>query len=470
MKDILIILFALACVSIIISCQQENTVMEDEKTTTNYLNESPEDFNSRMEWWRDARFGMFIHWGAYAVPAGVYKDQEIKGIGEWIMKHGQVPIPEYEEFARQFNPAKFNGEEWVRIAKNAGMKYIVITSKHHDGFSIWDSEVSDYNIVDYGSYGKDVLKALSAACKKEGIALGFYHSIMDWHHPDAQSKSYLMSDSLIHQKGNPDFPRYLKEYMKPQVKELIDNFDPAILWFDGEWTQEFTHEQGLELYQYVRSLKPEILINNRVDTGRKGMQGMNEEGEDYAGDFGTPEQEILEGTSVFDWESCMTMNDTWGFKKNDHNWKSSELLIHNLIDVTAKGGNYLLNVGPTAEGEIPQPSVERLNEMGDWLAINGEAIYATEKLTNSYKEGEKIRYTKKKGEPVYYAIALEKPAGSIVFNNVKPDEGSSIYLLGSDQALEWSATDGGGITVNFPMSALENSNYAWVFKITGKEL
>ncbi len=469
MRKIFFNLMALACFTIIFSCQQKNTVVEDEQASTNYLNESPEDFNNRMEWWRDARFGMFIHWGAYAVPAGMYDGKEVKGIGEWIMKHGQIPIGEYEQFARQFNPVKFDAEEWVQIAKNAGMKYIVITSKHHDGFALWDSEVSDYNIVDYGSYGKDVLKALSSACKKEGIALGFYHSIMDWHHPDAQSQSYLMSDSLIHPKGNPDFPRYLEEYMKPQVKELIDNFDPAILWFDGEWTQEFTHEQGLELYQYVRSLKPEILINNRVDTGRRGMQGMNEEGDDYAGDFGTPEQEILEGTSVFDWESCMTMNDTWGFKVNDHNWKSAELLIHNLIDVTAKGGNYLLNVGPTAEGEIPKPSVERLKEMGDWLGINGEAIYNTEKLNRSYKEGENIRYIKRKGEQVFYAVSFEKPGPTISFNKLMPNEGSSIYLLGFGQPLEWTFSEDDGLKIQIPQDAISALNYAWTFKMTGEE-
>jgi len=451
------------------SCQGVENTEEVELPDANYLDESSEDFNNRIRWWRDARFGMFIHWGAYAVPAGVYKDQEIQGIGEWIMKHGQVPISEYEEFARQFNPVKFDAEEWVRIAKNAGMKYIVITSKHHDGFSLWDSKVSDYNIVDYAPYGKDVLQALSEACQKEGIVLGFYHSIMDWHHPDAQSQSYLESDSLIHTNGNPDFPRYLEEYMKPQVKELIDNFDPAILWFDGEWTQEFTHEQGQDLYQYVRSLKPDILINNRVDTGRKGMQGMNQEGEDYAGDFGTPEQEILEGTSVFDWESCMTMNDTWGFKANDDNWKSTSLLIHNLIDVTAKGGNYLLNVGPTAEGEIPLPSVERLEQMGKWLTTNGEAIYGTEKLANSYMEGDKIRYTKKKGEPVYYAMTLEKPAGSIVFNNVKPKEGSSIYLLGHEEPLEWIFSDDDGLKIQIPQDAISDLEYAWTFRVSGQE-
>ena len=163
------------------------------------------------------------------------------------------------------------------------------------------------------------------------------------------------------------FPSTLKIISNPNSKELIDNYDPDILWFDGEWINDFTHEMGLDLYQFVRTLKPDIIINNRVDKGRKGMAGMNREDQKYAGDFGTPEQEILEGTSAMDWESCMTMNDTWGFKSFDHNWKSDEMLIHNLVDITAKGGNYLLNVGPTAEGLIPSPSIERLEKIGNGL-------------------------------------------------------------------------------------------------------
>ena len=227
-----------------------------------------------MKWWRDARFGMFIHWGAYSVPAGIHKGKEVKGIGEWIQYYEKIPAKEYETYAKQFNPDKFDADAWAKTMKEAGMKYVVITSKHHDGFSLWNSKVSDYDIVDFAPYGKDVLKALSEACKKQGIKFGLYHSIMDWHHPDAQYDSFLRNkeDTIGYKKK---FTLYLENYMKPQVKELIENYDPSILWFDGEWVSEFTHEQGKELYQYVRSLKPDILINNRVDKGRQGMQGMN---------------------------------------------------------------------------------------------------------------------------------------------------------------------------------------------------
>ncbi|MHC4085857.1 MAG: alpha-L-fucosidase [Planctomycetota bacterium] len=338
--------------------------------------ETKQQRDERMQWWREARFGMFIHWGVYSVPAGTYKGKQIAGIGEWIMENANIPVAEYVKYAKQFNPVKFNAEQWVQIARNAGMKYIVITSKHHDGFCLWDSKVSDYDIMDTAPFKRDILKELSVACKKHDVRLCFYHSIMDWHHPDAQAPFYPnYNDS---KRTNPNFSRYVKTYMKPQLKELITNYGPlGVLWFDGEWIKDWTEPQGIDLYNYVQSLQPDILINNRVGKGRKSMQGMTKEGY-FAGDFGTPEQEIPPtGLSGVDWETCMTMNDTWGFKSYDDNWKSKEDLIRKLVDIASKGGNFLLNVGPTSEGLIPQASVERLAAMGEWMAKNSESIYGT---------------------------------------------------------------------------------------------
>lgn len=433
-----------------------------------YLNETQDEIDARMQWWRDARFGMFIHWGAYATPAGVYKGEPVPGIGEWIMNRAQIPIPEYEVFVAQFNPVQFDAEEWVRIAKDAGMKYIIITSKHHDGFGIWDSQVSNYDIMDAAPFERDVLKELADAARKEGIRLGFYHSIMDWHHPDAQSIHFPKYNDR--EKSNPDFPRYVEEYLKPQIKELIENYDPAVLWFDGEWVPEWTHEMGLDMYTFVRSLKPDILINNRVDKGRQGMEGMDRSDMDYAGDFGTPEQNIPKGAVALAWESCMTMNDTWGFKSNDHNWKSAETLIHNLVDIAAKGGNFLLNVGPTAEGLIPQPSVERLAEMGEWMDLNGEVIYGSRTWAH-YMDGDSVRYTHTGGDHVY-AVSLVWPGEALKLRHIKPISDSEIYLLGYDQPLSWSFDDTSGLTISLPEVLQDVSErpgkYAYAFKIEGE--
>ena len=431
----------------------------------NYLLEAEYDFDQRMKWWRNDRFGMFIHWGTHAVPGGIYKGKAIEGVGEWLLNRAQIPVEEYEQFVRQFNPQQFNAGQWVKLAKSAGMKYIVITSKHHDGFCLWDSEVTDYDIMDASPFKRDVLKEFSETCKKEGIKLGFYYSIMDWHHQDAQAPHYPTYNTS--EKKNPNFQNYVKNYLKLQVKELIEKYDPAILWFDGEWIPEWRHENGLEMYQFVRSLKPEIIINNRVDKGRNGMQGMTKEDLPYAGDFVTPEQEILEnGGDSSDWESCMTMNDSWGFKRLDNNWKSAKELIHNLIDITSKGGNFLLNVGPDENGIIPAESVDRLNEIGAWLKINGEAIYNTTTY-KTFSEGEKIRFTKNDDNFVF-AIFLEPFETEIQLQNVTPAKDSKIYLLGVESPMNWNINPTSNqVTISIPDSIATNlpSKYAWTFKI-----
>lgn len=461
-KPIRLFISFLICLSW--SCNQAPQTKKSE--FVDYLNESDADFDQRMEWWRESRFGMFIHWGVYAVPAGIHKGEKYESIGEWIQLKAKIPIDEYEAYAKQFNPVKYDAEQWAKTMKNAGMKYVVITSKHHDGFALWDSAVSDYDIVDYAPYGKDILKSLAEACKAQGIKFGLYHSIMDWHHPQAQAND--APNYRYNEIFNPEFPQYVENFLKPQLKELVAQYDPDILWFDGEWIPDFTHEMGLDLYQYVRTLKPSIIINNRVDKGRKGMEGMNKDDKKYAGDFGTPEQEILEGTSTMDWESCMTMNDTWGYKSFDENWKSSKTLIHNLIDIAAKGGNYLLNIGPTAEGQIPNPSQERLANMGSWLEVNGEAIYATQKFKKAYKQGENIRFTKKINQPYLYAITFEQPSQQLVLKHIQPREDSSIRVLGHEGVLDWTFDPAKGLIIKIPEDL--TGKMAWTFKIEGKEI
>jgi len=342
--------------------------------TPTLIQENKEQRDQRMKWWREARFGMFVHWGLYAIPAGEWRGKAVGSIGEWIMNNAHIPVAEYEQLASQFNPVKFDARQWARTIKDAGMEYLVITSKHHDGFCLFDSRQGDYNVVKATPFKRDVLEELSAACKEEGVTLCFYHSIMDWHHPDAQAPGFPNYSAA---PPNPNFPRYAA-YMRGQLKELLANYGHiGILWFDGEWIGDWTEAQGIALYNELRAVQPDLIINNRIGKSRSGMQGMSAQ-KTSPGDYGTPEQEIpATGIPGADWESCMTMNDTWGFKKNDQHWKSTETLMHNLVDIASKGGNFLLNVGPTAEGEMPAASVERLAAIGKWMKVNGDSIYAT---------------------------------------------------------------------------------------------
>ena len=336
----------------------------------NDSNEKSED--NRMDWWRDARFGMFIHWGLYAVPAGEWEGTT--NHAEWIRTTARIPLETYDEFVEQFDPVEFDAEEWVKMAKDAGMRYIVITSKHHDGFCLFNSEYTDFDIMST-PFKRDILKELSDACSEQDIVMCWYHSIMDWHHPDYLPRRDWETDRSAE---GADFDRYVEEYLKNQLAELTGNYGKiGVLWFDGEWEDTWTHERGFDLYNYVRGLQEDIIINNRVDKGRQGMQGMTKEGE-FKGDFGTPEQEIPDtGLPGIEWETCMTMNNHWGYNKYDNNWKSSKDLVQKLVDIASKGGNFLLNVGPKADGTFPQESIERLKAIGDWMDIYAESIYGT---------------------------------------------------------------------------------------------
>lgn len=422
------------------------------------LPETTEQRDARMGWWRDAQFGMFIHWGAYAVPAGVYRGERTPDIGEWIMSRAKIPISEYEKFVRSFNPVKYDADEWVRTAKDAGMKYIIITSKHHDGFALFNSKVSNYDLVDAAPYHKDAIKALAAAAQRQGLKFGVYYSIMDWHHPDAQAPNAPDYNSGT---KNPNFDRYVETYMKPQLKELLTQYPNIdVLWFDGEWIADWNNERGAALYNWLRGMKPSLIINNRVGKDRQGMDGLSRSKGTGLGDFGTPEQRVpAEGLPGVDWESCMTMNGTWGFKSFDDNWKDTKTLVRTLIDIASKGGNYLLNVGPTAGGEIPAESVARLREMGKWMRQNGESIYATS--VSPYGQPAWGRYTVKTGKT--YAHVFDWPKDSLVALTGITTKPTSAYLLadGKPLAIEDAA---GGFAVRVPK--VQPSTIATVIVLT----
>ena len=330
--------------------------------------------DARMQWWRDARFGMFIHWGLYAQLAGEWQGQRMPEIGEWIMSKYRIPIAQYGALASEFNPVRFDADAWARAAKQAGMRYMVITSKHHDGFAMFHSASDPYNITDATPFHRDPIKELSEACRKHGLKFGVYYSqALDWHEPDAGgTEPWLHLNAGMMTWGNSwDFPnhaekryeRYFEKKVKPQLRELLSGYGPlGVIWFDTPFT--IRREQSEELYNLVRKLQPGCIMNSRLGNGLGDYQS--------AGDNKIPARGVLR-----DWETPATINRTWGYKSFDHEWKSPQALLRNLIDIASKGGNYLLNVGPTAQGEIPAPSIERLAAMGRWLALNGEAIYGT---------------------------------------------------------------------------------------------
>ena len=328
--------------------------------------------DARLDWWRDARFGLFIHWGLYSVPAGEWKDQT--GHAEWIRTTAQIPLATYDQFLERFNPTEFDASAWARAAKAAGMRYIVITTKHHDGFCLFDSKETEFDVM-ATPHGRDILREIADAFRAEGLRVGWYHSIMDWHHPD-----YLPRRGWEKERSTEgaDFERY-RRYLHSQVTEILSNYGPIdVMWFDGEWERTWNHEHRQELYDLCRSLQPNVIVNNRVDVGRGGMAGLTEDAK-YCGDFGTPEQEVpANGLPGGDGESCITMNRHWGYNRADQDYKSTEELIRLLIDVASKGGNLLLNVGPKADGTFPAKSSERLEGIGRWLGEYGESIYGTE--------------------------------------------------------------------------------------------
>ncbi len=388
MKKLIILLTLLVGINPIVFAQQNIT--QDE----------------RMQWWRDARFGMFIHWGLYAIPAGEWEGKEYPQIGEWIMKNARIPVAEYEKLAQQFNPVKFNAHDFVMTAKNAGMKYITITSKHHDGFAMFKSNASKYNIVDATPYGKDVIKALAEECQKQGLKLCFYYSqSRDWHEPNGLDNEWDYPKER-------NFQKYLDDKVKPQLTELLTNYGPiGMIWFDTPMT--ISKEQAQQLKDLVRKLQPATIISGRLGGGVET-------------DYMSTGDNVIPSTVIrTDWEVPATLNNTWGYKKNDHNWKSPEVLTRLLFDIAAKGGNYLLNVGPTAEGVIPQESVDILAKVGDWMKTNSECIYGT--TASPYKMEFKWGNITRKPGKLYLGI-INWPASDFYLEGLK-NKVKKVYLL-----------------------------------------
>ena len=416
--------------------------------------------DQRMKWWREARFGMFIHWGVYAQWGGVYHGHnQARGGAEWIMNRSKIPVAEYKERAKSFNPVQYDPESWVKLAKDAGMKYIVITAKHHDGFALFNSKASNWDITDATAYGKDLLKPLADACKKHGVKLGFYYSQAQdwgnaggsvarkemregWPNPDSANVDAYTKEHNGHwdpAQETKSFAQYIDDVAVPQVKELMTNYgEIAVLWWDTP--TNMTDEAALKLQEQLK-LQPQIITNDRLKRPN------------FPGDTKTPEQKIptqseLDGK---DWETCMTMNGSWGFKSWDHNWKSTETLIRNLVDIASKGGNYLLNIGPKDDGSLPQESIDRLQQIGAWMKVNSEAIHATKASPVApLTWGRVTRKENGKNTTLYITVFDWPKDGQLNIPGLK-NKVRSAQLLGGSKVKTFSK--GGSLLITVPATA-----------------
>ena len=411
--------------------------------------------DAKMEWWREARFGMFIHWGLYAQPAGEWNGKEIPGISEWIMLRAQIPVKDYEKIAETFNPVHYDAENWVKMAKNAGMKYIVITSKHHDGFAMFHSLASKYNIYDATPFKRDPLKELADACKKHGIRLGFYYSqAQDWHEPGGSYSG--IEKGIPHwdpELKRDSFINYINGKALPQVKEILENYNGLdILWWD---TPIAMTEEAAQVLQNEANKYPDLITNNRLYRP-------------WPGDFSTPEQHVPPTGLNYDWEVCMTMNTSWGYKWYDNNWKSTKTLIQMLVDIASKGGNLLLNVGPTAEGLIPDSSVVRLKQMGIWMQQNSESIYGTS--ASPFFKLPWGRCTQKEvdGNTLLYLHVFNWPKDEALRVPGLKAKINDVYLLSKPkQKFAWKFEEG-DVLIHTPSVIFDPINTVVVVKIKGK--
>lgn len=382
----------------------------------------------KTDWFNNARFGMFIHWGVYSIPAR----------GEWVMYVERIPAEEYAPFAQKFNPKKYDADEWVGLAKEAGMKYMVLTSRHHDGFSLFDSQVSDFTAPKTAAK-RDLITEYVKACRKAGMKIGFYYSLLDWRWP-----AYFAGP-----KNDPEGFAKLVEYVHAQVRELCTNYGKIdVLWYDGGWPHDAEAWQSAKLNAMVRQLQPHILINNRSQLPE---------------DFDTPEQHIAASSAGRMWESCMTLNDNWGYSAGDHNWKSTTQLIHNLVSCASGAGNFLLNVGPKSDGTIPGPSIERLKKISAWMKVNGESIYGSERCPFG---GGMVGLTTAKGNTVYLHVFRwtgEELCIPGVKNKVK-----SAYLLADGSKAKVSQKNGRLFLTGLPKKAPDPHDSVIVLKLEGK--
>lgn len=384
-----------------------------------------QEIQKRTKWFMDDRFGMFIHWGLYSIPA----------CGEWVMSEKEMTVEQYQPYFEQFNPVDYQPQKWAQLAKAAGMQYAVLTAKHHDGFCLFDSALTDYKATNTKA-GRDLVREFVEAFREAGLKVGLYFSLIDWHHPDFPKygdRQHPMRNNQTYKDEVIDFERYLK-YMHGQVRELVTNYGKLdLLWFDFSYDDMAGEKwKATELIKMVRQYQPDVIIDNRLEgAGDNHGSIVTENPLIYSGDFASPEQ-IIPPKGVCDekgnpipWELCATMNNHWGYCNYDHQYKSAEMLVRKLVECVSKGGNMILNVGPDAKGNIPQESVKILKEIGEWMEKNGESIYQCG--ISSLEKPDWGRYTQR-GKTIYAHI-YETPLGALPLYGVKPEQLDKVTYL-----------------------------------------
>ncbi|MDI6447763.1 alpha-L-fucosidase [Anaerobaca lacustris] len=423
--------------------------------------ETQEERDARMQWWREARFGMFVHWGLYSGLAGTWNDKPVgtRGGMEWLQQRVRADTWEYAHQAvPKFQPAEGFAKEWARLAKEAGCRYVVFTTKHHDGFGLFDSQYTTYDAHDL--VGRDLCKEITDAIRAEGMKVGYYHSVIDWHHPQYDYDKANQLPHPLRGRPSPNGPRnhdIYVDYLHHQARELFSNYGRLdVIWWDySKEGNEGPFWRSDELMAMARQLQPGIISNNRLyhipDIERDDSSDRLRKWKPEHGDFTTPEQTIPStGIPGVDWEVCMTMNTTWGYSEHDDAWKSNETLIRNLVDIVSKGGNYLLNIGPKGDGSIPQQSIDSMRAIGNWMAVNGEAIYATS--ASPFEQPAWGRYTKKPGK--LYAHVFAWPADGQLSIPLKGQRVAKAYLLAdAGRTALKTQTTSDGVTIQLPSRA-----------------
>jgi len=410
--------------------------------------ETPGQRAERMEWWTSARFGMFVHWGIYSVVGGEYKGQKLPNSAEWMMCRGKIPIAEYEEYAARFNPVGFDADAFVGLAKEAGMKYLVITAKHHDGFSMFHSKASPYNVVDATPFKRDIMKELAEACAKHGLRFGFYYSqCQDWHHPGGMGNSWDRSIKRV------SFDEYVQEKAAPEISQLLTEYGPiGIFWWDTPRTMS---EEAFDALHSSTDLQPDVITNDRL-------------GKDFPGDHKTFERHVpKQAPPDAYWEVCMPISGSWGYKKSDRDFKSASTLIRHLVDIASKGGNYLLNVSPTGNGTILPEAVGRLQAIGQWMKINSESIYGTS--ASPLGKPEWGRCTQKKtsdGTTLYLHVFDWPEDGELLVTGLKNDVRQA-HLLADGTAVKTRRQESDTV-VSLPRQAPDEIASVIVLEIGGE--